>query len=77
MALHSRSTPLPDQPLPSSGQQAHSGPGHPIREACLGKPTTYQPSFPHLIRGCPDCGGQIVRSSGCISCTQCGWGKCG
>ena len=42
-----------------------------------GKPTTYQPSAPHPIRVCPDCAGPIVRSSGCISCTQCGWGKCG
>jgi hypothetical protein len=42
-----------------------------------GKPTIYQPSTPHLFRVCPDCAGPVVRSSGCISCTQCGWGQCG
>ena len=31
----------------------------------------------HHIRVCPDCAGPIVRSSGCINCTQCGWGQCG
>jgi hypothetical protein len=29
------------------------------------------------LRVCPDCAGPIVRSSGCLSCTQCGWGQCG
>lgn len=26
---------------------------------------------------CPDCAGPLVRSSGCLNCTQCGWGQCG
>ena len=25
---------------------------------------------------CPECGGNLVRSSGCISCPSCGWSKC-
>ena len=25
---------------------------------------------------CPECGGKLVRSSGCISCPDCGWSKC-
>ena len=29
------------------------------------------------IRVCPECAGPIVRNSGCITCRQCGWGKCG
>jgi hypothetical protein len=29
------------------------------------------------IRACPDCAGPIVRASGCLSCRQCGWGRCG
>lgn len=26
---------------------------------------------------CPECGGRVVRASGCIGCPACGWGKCG
>jgi hypothetical protein len=29
------------------------------------------------IRVCPECAGPIARISGCITCIQCGWGKCG
>jgi hypothetical protein len=61
------------------------------RDSGIGRPTTYQPSHTgpvarrmdgsgnctHLIRVCPDCAGPVVRSSGCINCTQCGWGQCG
>lgn len=25
---------------------------------------------------CPDCGGQLTRKEGCISCMSCGWSKC-
>lgn len=25
---------------------------------------------------CPDCGGTVVRESGCVHCTNCGWSKC-
>jgi hypothetical protein len=41
-----------------------------------GQPTTYQPST-FRFRVCPDCAGPVVRSSGCMSCPQCGWGQCG
>jgi len=37
----------------------------------------YGPPALHQIRVCPDCAGPIVRSSGCIHCTHCGWGRCG
>jgi hypothetical protein len=43
-------------------------------------PTRYQPSNPLIsnqIRVCPECAGPVVRNSGCITCKQCGWGKCG
>lgn len=29
------------------------------------------------IRVCPECAGPVVRSSGCIACAHCGWGRCG
>ena len=29
------------------------------------------------IRVCPECAGPVVRNSGCITCRQCGWGRCG
>ncbi len=32
---------------------------------------------PTAVRVCPECAGPLVRSSGCLSCTQCGWGRCG
>jgi hypothetical protein len=28
------------------------------------------------IRVCPECSGPIARNSGCITCRQCGWGRC-
>ena len=29
------------------------------------------------IRVCPECAGPIAKTSGCVTCLQCGWGKCG
>lgn len=29
------------------------------------------------VRVCPDCAGPLVHAAGCISCRQCGWGRCG
>jgi hypothetical protein len=29
------------------------------------------------IRVCPDCAGPLARTAGCITCLQCGWGRCG
>jgi hypothetical protein len=43
-------------------------------------PTRYQPSNPLInnnIRVCPECAGPVVKNSGCITCRQCGWGRCG
>lgn len=40
------------------------------------KPTTYNPLVYNQIRVCPECAGPIIRSSGCIACQQCGWGRC-
>ncbi len=39
--------------------------------------TIYRPSTPPVLRVCPECAGPVVRASGCLSCTQCGWGRCG
>lgn len=33
--------------------------------------------FSSRLRVCPDCAGPLVRASGCVSCLQCGWGRCG
>jgi uncharacterized protein (UPF0212 family) len=30
-----------------------------------------------LDEKCPDCGTALQRNSGCISCPNCGWSKCG
>lgn len=43
-------------------------------------PTRYQAPNPLLtktIRVCPECSGPVVHNSGCITCRQCGWGRCG
>jgi ribonucleoside-diphosphate reductase alpha chain len=29
------------------------------------------------LRVCPDCAGPLAHSGGCVSCRQCGWGRCG
>jgi hypothetical protein len=39
--------------------------------------TVYRPSAPPPLRVCPECAGPLARASGCVSCTQCGWGRCG
>ena len=28
-------------------------------------------------RGCPDCGGQVAYTEGCVKCLGCGWSECG
>ncbi|HUF34581.1 MAG TPA: hypothetical protein VMN37_01460 [Gemmatimonadales bacterium] len=39
--------------------------------------TVYRPSVPLPLSVCPECAGPLVRASGCVSCAQCGWGRCG
>ena len=39
--------------------------------------TVYRPSVPLPLSVCPECAGPLVRASGCLSCAQCGWGRCG
>ncbi len=41
--------------------------------------TVEPPGNPYLNPAptCPECGGRVVRASGCIGCPACGWGKCG
>lgn len=29
------------------------------------------------IRVCPECAGPVAHGSGCTTCLQCGWGRCG
>jgi len=29
------------------------------------------------IRVCPECAGPLARAAGCVTCLQCGWGRCG
>jgi len=41
------------------------------------QPTTYNQLVINHIRVCPECAGPVVRNSGCITCRQCGWGRCG
>ena len=43
-------------------------------------PTRYQVTNPlssNQIRVCPECAGPVAHNSGCVTCRQCGWGKCG
>jgi hypothetical protein len=43
-------------------------------------PTRYLASNPLTaanIRVCPECAGPVIRNSGCVTCRQCGWGRCG
>lgn len=39
------------------------------------QPTSHLPL--QLARVCPECAGPLARASGCVTCTQCGWGRCG
>lgn len=50
------------------------------------RPTIFDPSHPPArqpnpaaaptIRVCPDCAGPIAHQGSCLSCVQCGWGRC-
>ncbi len=40
------------------------------------QPTTYNPLVHINIRVCPECAGPVVHNSGCVTCRQCGWGRC-
>lgn len=43
-------------------------------------PVTPREAKPLIFNGlhvCPECAGPLARASGCISCLQCGWGRCG
>ena len=42
-------------------------------------PHTLDPLDPtrHRSLSCPDCGGRLVPSGGCIGCSACGWSRCG
>lgn len=43
------------------------------------RPTQYRPPNPFIsnnIRVCPECAGPLARASGCVTCRQCGWGRC-
>jgi hypothetical protein len=48
----------------------HQTPPH-GRPALPYNPTTMR------LRVCPDCAGPLIRSSACVSCAHCGWGRCG
>lgn len=42
-------------------------------------PTRYltpNPLVKNTIRVCPDCAGPISHTGGCMTCQQCGWGRC-
>jgi hypothetical protein len=41
------------------------------------KPTIYYVPVVQGLRTCPECAGPLSRSSGCVSCVYCGWGRCG
>jgi len=43
-------------------------------------PTRYQASnvlITKQILVCPEGAGALVRNSGCVTCRECGWGRCG
>lgn len=58
-----------------------TSPLHPTRFQPPGPDTPgHRPSNPladNHIRVCPECAGPISRTSGCLQCVQCGWGRCG
>lgn len=31
----------------------------------------------NAVKACPECEGPVAHESGCLSCRQCGWGRCG
>jgi hypothetical protein len=37
----------------------------------------YEDGKPQKTDGCPDCGGPVFPSGGCVFCPSCGWSKCG
>ncbi len=42
-------------------------------------PVTPTPAPEQLarIRVCPECAGPIAHNCACVTCLQCGWGRCG
>ncbi len=44
---------------------------------CSAAPQPPNPLTDVRIRVCPECAGPISRTSGCLQCVQCGWGRCG
>lgn len=40
-------------------------------------PATPAPEHLARVRVCPECAGPIVHSCACVTCLQCGWGRCG
>ena len=50
---------------------------HPRPRPSPPAPTDRNPLTLLLIKVCPECAGPVVRTSGCLSCMQCGWGRCG
>jgi len=35
------------------------------------------PFISPLLKVCPECSGPLAHTSGCVTCLQCGWGRCG
>lgn len=33
--------------------------------------------YQHQSAGCQECGGKMIKGSGCSHCVKCGWSKCG
>ena len=61
--------------MPSPAVPPASPSPSPHRAAGSLKPTVY---LPHdRARVCPECAGPLIRESACVSCAQCGWGRCG
>ncbi|MBA2564144.1 MAG: adenosylcobalamin-dependent ribonucleoside-diphosphate reductase [Gemmatimonadetes bacterium] len=54
-------------------------PGPAYSPARVGMPATsrvHEVGASRLLATCPDCGGSIVHSEGCLVCNSCGWSRC-
>lgn len=47
-------------------------PPRPPYQSHRSNPLVYQ-----HIRVCPECAGPVAHNSGCVTCSACGWGRCG
>jgi hypothetical protein len=71
-----------EAPVAFCGAVAPVSPGcttkAPICQLCKAERRRFHQWLAQVARGfrCPECGGPIVRASGCQFCRECGWERC-